>query len=157
EAQTAVRQRVVKMLASMDMQPPQVQIQALVMQVPAGFLADIGMTDDQPDSPVLTLTPREMSMFNAQIREAKKRESLDIPSRPQLQAMDNQTGFGQVGQNFPYTTTQRAKGTDEVTEVIAYEPVGLSMRVTPRINPDGKVLLRVEPTFTTVSPTPVNL
>ncbi len=31
------------------------------------------------------------------------------------------------------------------------------MRVTPRINPDGKVLMRVEPTVSSVSPTPINL
>ena len=31
------------------------------------------------------------------------------------------------------------------------------MRVTPRVSPEGKVLMRVEPQVTTVTPTPVNL
>ena len=31
------------------------------------------------------------------------------------------------------------------------------MRVTPRINPDGKVLMRVEPQISSVSPTPISL
>ena len=33
----------------------------------------------------------------------------------------------------------------------------MTMRVTPRVNPDGKVLMRVEPQVSSVSPTPVSL
>jgi type II secretory pathway component GspD/PulD (secretin) len=155
-ADAAVRQKVLKVIAAMDAPPPQVVIQAMVMEAPAGFLADMGMSDDQPNSPVLTLTARETSMFNGVIREGKRRECLDILSRPQIQVADNQTGFVQVGQKVPYAVNIGSKA-DGARQAITYEPVGVSMRVTPRINPDGKVLMRVEPTVTTVSPSPVNL
>lgn len=145
-------QQAVKLLAAMDVAPPQVQIQALVMQVPAGFLADIGFTDDAPGNPVMTLTPRELNILNAQIRQAKSRVAVDILSRPQLCVADNQTGFVQVGQNFPYVTASHTDGTGVATQKIAHEHVGLTLRVTPRINPDGKVLLRAEPSLTSVTP-----
>jgi hypothetical protein len=70
-----------------------------------------------------------------------------------MQVADNQTGFVQVGQDFPYATVSDGTGKAKVEHF----QLGFSMRVTPRISPDGKVLLRVEPRIATVSPTPVNL
>ena len=40
---------------------------------------------------------------------------------------------------------------------VEYRQIGVTMRVTPRINPDGKVLMRVEPQVSSVSPTPISL
>ena len=37
------------------------------------------------------------------------------------------------------------------------EQIGVVMRVTPRVNPDGKILMRVEPQVSSVAPVPVNL
>src|SRR5262249_38202935 len=48
-------------------------------------------------------------------------------------------------------------GTGVAQQSIEYQPIGVTMRVTPRVNPDGKVLMRVEPQVSSVSPTPINL
>jgi hypothetical protein len=95
--------------------------------------------------------------FNLLIRALKAQNRVDILSRPQVQVMDNQSGFIQVGQNFPYLSTSAVTGTGIATQNIAYEPIGVTMRVTPRVNPDGKVLMRVEPTIASVSPALVSL
>ena len=71
-----------------------------------------------------------------------------------MQMMDNQSGFIQVGSGFPYVSS--ATGKDAVVQTIEYQHVGLTMRVTPRISPDGKVLMRVEPTVSSVNPTPAD-
>jgi type II secretory pathway component GspD/PulD (secretin) len=147
----------VRLIGAIDVAPQQVVIRAMVMQVRAGFLADIGLTDDEKTPGVLTLTPRELNVLNAQIRHGKARGVLDILSRPQVQVADNQTGFVQVGQQYPYMATTKPDGKGGTTQQIEYFPVGVSMKVTPRFTPDGKVQMRVESSHATVAPAPVKL
>lgn len=145
-------QQLVQILERLDANPPQVMIQTLIAQVPAGFLSDIGFTDDTPDSPVMALTSRELNILSTQIRHGLTRGDVDILSRPQLCVADNQTGTVQVGQQYPYVATNLTDDKGVVTQKIGYEHVGLTLRVTPRTTPDGKVLLRVEPSLTSVAP-----
>ena len=95
--------------------------------------------------------------FTLLIRALQAQSRVDILSRPQIQVMDNQSGFIQVGANFPYLSTSSVTGTGVATQNIAYQPIGVTMRVTPRVNPDGKVLMRVEPQIASVAPAPVSL
>jgi general secretion pathway protein D len=95
--------------------------------------------------------------FTLLVRALKAQGRVDILSRPQVQVMDNQAGFIQVGADFPYLSTSTLTGVGTAQQSIEYRQIGVTMRVTPRINPDGKVLMRVEPTVSSVSPTPINL
>src|SRR5262249_19631903 len=92
--------------------------------------------------------------FSLLIRALKAQGRVDILSRPQVQVTDNQTGFVQVGQDFPIPTNTTTTGLN-VTQGVDYRQIGITMRVTPRVNPDGKVLMRVEPQITTPSPAPI--
>lgn len=112
-------------LAKLDEAPPMVVAQVLVMEVRPGFAEDIGLSDGAQDKWVLT--EREVRMFGAAVRRAKEKADVEILSRPQLQLTDNQTG-----------NVMTAGGESQVTA-----------RVTPRVMPDGKVLLRVEAQVTT--------
>jgi type II secretory pathway component GspD/PulD (secretin) len=94
--------------------------------------------------------------FNLLVRATKAQGRIEILSRPQVQVADNQTGFVQVGQNFP-TLTGTTVTVGTALQGIEYQQIGVTMRVTPRINPDGKVLMRVEPTISSPTATPINL
>ncbi len=139
----------------------QILITATCVQVPSGFCKECGLSEeDGPSAGGWVLTPREARMFQALIRgamEAKK--EIDILSRPQIQVIENQTGFVQVGQEVPYTTVEPEKKDGKIiyNHKISYHLSGAAFKVTPRINADGKVLMRVELTLSTVSPTPVDL
>jgi type II secretory pathway component GspD/PulD (secretin) len=95
--------------------------------------------------------------FNLLIRSLKAQGRIDVLSRPQVQVADNQTGYIQVGANYPYLGNSTVTGTGVATQTILYQPIGVTMRVTPRVNPDGKVLMRVEPQVASVGATPVSL
>jgi Flp pilus assembly secretin CpaC len=95
--------------------------------------------------------------LNVLVRALSAQSRVDILSRPQVQVADNQTGYVQVGANFPYLSASTLTGVGTAQQSIEYQPIGVTMRVTPRVNPDGKVLMRVEPQVASVSPTPVNL
>ena len=95
--------------------------------------------------------------FNLLIRALKSQGRVDVLSRPQLMLTDNQTGFFQVGQQFPRLTGTTLTGTGATQQGIEYIPTGVVLRVTPRISPDGRVLMRVEPSITSPSSSNISL
>jgi Flp pilus assembly secretin CpaC len=145
---------VIKILDRLDQAPPQVRVELMVLQVPADFTEKLGLRKPgEFGTKPWELSDHEHAMFYALLRQAKQDGMLEILSRPQIQVMDNQTGFVQVGSQHPCPIAA-ADGKAAQVEMI---PVGLSARVTPRVSPDGKVLLRVEMTYTSATPQPVNL
>jgi hypothetical protein len=133
-------------------------VQAICMDVPGDFCEESGLEDDQR---AWSLSPREARLFNALIRALKEKGTIDIIAQPQLVLQDNQTGFAQVGQNFPYVSSAEVKGKDgKIIEKakIAYQPLGVTLKVAPRFSADGKsILLRVETQTAEVSPKTVDL
>ena len=91
------------------------------------------------------------------IRALKQQGRIDVMSRPQLTLTDNQTGFFQVGSQFPRITSTTLAGTGTSQQSIEYVDIGIVLRITPRISPDGKVLMRVEPQISSANPTQVAL
>lgn len=90
------------------------------------------------------------------IRALKIQGRINILSRPQIMTLDNQTAYMNVGQEIPIltNTTQSING---VTQNIDRRRVGVILQVTPKITPDGRIVMRVIPEISSVVPTPVNL
>ena len=77
--------------------------------------------------------------FNLLIRALKTQGRIDILSRPQVMTLDNQRRRVLVGQSVPYVTGTNVTGTGIVTNSINYRDVGVQLKVTPQISPDGRV------------------
>ena len=76
------------------------------------------------------------------LRALREKNRLQILSRPQIQAMDNQQAFILIGQRVPRisgATTSSYSVTSNVTEA----NVGLILLVTPRISQDGRVIMEI--------------
>jgi Flp pilus assembly secretin CpaC len=94
--------------------------------------------------------------FSLLIRALKAQGRVDVLSRPSLTLTDNQTGFFQVGQLFPIITgTTVNLGVTQT--IIEQQPIGIVLRVTPRIGPDNSVLMRVEPQVSDAQQTTVQV
>ncbi|MDY3556068.1 secretin N-terminal domain-containing protein [Gemmata sp. JC717] len=92
--------------------------------------------------------------FSLLVRALKAQGRVDVLSRPQIQVADSQTGYVNIGQSYPVpTATTITNGLAQ--QGITYQDIGISLRVTPRVSPDGKVLMRVEPTVSSVQPNTV--
>lgn len=88
--------------------------------------------------------------FNLLIRALKTQGRIDILSRPQVTTLDNQQARVFVGAQTPLITASNA--TVGVTQQsITYVPVGVELIVTPKISPDGKVIMRVAPQVSSTS------
>jgi type II secretion system protein D len=95
--------------------------------------------------------------FNLLIRALKTQGRIDILSRPQIMTLDNQVASINVGQSIPYITASNITGTGIISNSITYRDVGVLLQVTPRISPDGRVLMHVIPEVSSVAPTSINL
>ncbi len=90
------------------------------------------------------------------IRALKAQGRVDVLSRPSLTLTDNQTGFFQVGQQFPLLGAVTFNGLQS-QQSLSYADIGIVLRVTPRIGPDNSVLMRVEPQVSDATPTNVQI
>ncbi|HEY1379629.1 MAG TPA: secretin N-terminal domain-containing protein, partial [Gemmataceae bacterium] len=99
----------------------------------------------------------QSNSFSLLIRALKTQGRLDVLSRPQVTAVDGQTAAVSVGQEVPVVGETNITGTGIVNTSILRRNVGVLLRVTPVITPEGKVLMRVFPEVSSVIPTPVNL
>jgi type II secretory pathway component GspD/PulD (secretin) len=95
--------------------------------------------------------------FSLLIRALKTQARLDVLSRPQVMTLDNQTAAVSIGQDIPIVSSTNVTATGLVTTAVDRRNVGVLLRVTPRITPEGKVLMRIFPEVSSVIPTPVQL
>ena len=81
---------------------------------------------------------------------------VDVLSSPELLVLDNQTAHLQVGSLVPYLTgsSQSVIANSAVINSINYQPIGVIMDVTPRVNSGGLVTLDIAQEVSDVSPTP---
>ncbi|MDI6791514.1 MAG: type IV pilus secretin PilQ [bacterium] len=77
--------------------------------------------------------------LNALVEDAKA----DILSNPRILAIDNKEARIMVGDEFPIKKVTISEG--KITESIEYRDLGIKLYVTPKINSDGYVVLKVHP------------
>lgn len=96
------------------------------------------------------------------LRALQENRRLDVLSRPQVMALDNQPAFVQVGQQVPYITGIDNAGITGTTNFATdFVDVGIILTVIPRISPDGMVVMEIDATKSAVGPieqgTPISI
>lgn len=79
------------------------------------------------------------------LRALKRQRRLDVLSRPQVMALDNQQASIQVGQQIRVPTGSVTAPQGGTTSSFQAQNIGIILAVTPRIAPDGTILMRVAP------------
>ena len=97
---------------------------------------------------VFSASSESVSVLIRALQDARR---LEILSRPQVMTLDNQTAFIQVGQDVPTITgTQLTQFGQQ--NIITFREVGLILLVTPRISPDGLVVMELNAEKSDVGP-----
>ncbi|MFP6669032.1 MAG: secretin N-terminal domain-containing protein [Pirellulales bacterium] len=78
------------------------------------------------------------------IRALQDDRRLDVLSRPQVMTLDNQPAFVQVGQRVPRITSSQITNGGTVINNTVLENVGILLGVTPRISPEGLVVMEID-------------
>jgi type II secretion system protein D len=96
--------------------------------------------------------------INFLLRALAARVRIDVLSRPQVRALDNQPARIQVGKEIPRINGFTANGTTGVNSpIIEQRPIGIILDVTPRISPDGLVIMVVQARKDALDPNSVSL
>lgn len=77
------------------------------------------------------------------LRALQENRRLEVLSRPQITALDNQEAIIQVGQRVPRVQSTNITQFGQQNSVI-YEPVGIILQVRPRVSPDGMVVMEIQ-------------
>lgn len=89
---------------------------------------------------VLSASSENVSVL---IRALQQSNRLEVLSRPQIRTLDNQPAFIQIGQKVPQLTNIAVTVAGSNSGV-TLQNIGLILGVTPRISPDGMVVMEVD-------------
>jgi general secretion pathway protein D len=85
------------------------------------------------------------------IRALQQKRRIEVLGRPQIMTLDNQPAFIQVGERVPRVIGSRFDANSQ-TNQIDLENTGLILGVTPRISPEGMVVMEVDAEKSKVNP-----
>ncbi|MCC7086302.1 MAG: hypothetical protein IT427_14965 [Pirellulales bacterium] len=88
---------------------------------------------------------------SALLRALAECRRLDVLSRPQVMTLDNQPAYVQVGQRVPRVNATSITQTGQTNSVIL-DNIGIILGVTPRISPDGLVVMQIDATKSELGP-----
>ncbi len=89
---------------------------------------------------VLSASSESVSVL---IRALAQQRNVQVLSRPQIRTVDSQQAQIQVGQRVPIVNGVNITGTGVANPNIEYDEAGIILSVTPRINPDGQIVMEV--------------
>ena len=167
------------MITELDKTPPQVLVQVLLAEVTLSDTTKLGAEWTYTHKPnnlesgtvgtkfgvagdfatnggfQVSVTGSEVSFFLRALQNTGRVEEL---SRPQILTSDNEPAQVKVGQNVPWIQNSRIDAaTGAIINTIAYQQIGITLDVTPRISPQGFVKLTVKPSIQTVGASTVQL
>jgi type II secretion system protein D len=162
---------VMKILHDLDQPPPQVNIQVLIIEVTVDNALDLGMEFAFQDLQYAKAGPADTTTFdyvggtdigaagsglggfsftitgadfNFLFRTLQNEGSLRVLSRPQIVAMDNKEASIDISNDVPYVNGTQTSSTGQIATSVSRQKVGIKLKVTPQINPDGFVRMEVE-------------
>ncbi|MBN2477152.1 MAG: hypothetical protein JXB62_21270 [Pirellulales bacterium] len=102
----------------------------------------VGRVNDELNFGGLVLSASSESV-SILIRALKECRRLEVLARPQVMTLDNQPAYIQVGERVPRITSATISEAGQVNSVTLTD-VGLILGVTPRISPDGLVVMEID-------------
>ena len=162
-----------QIIADLDRPVPQVLINVLIAEVTLDKSLDLGTefsvlnlsasgqyglqattTFGKPAEGGLVVSVLQKDI-TATLAALEKVGKLDVLSRPYILSSDNQAASITVGQRVPFITNTRTTETGQTINTIQYQDIGIILKVTPHINPDGLVILDVSPEISALTGTTV--
>jgi len=147
------------LLQQIDTPLPQVLVEAMVLEVPTEVTKNLGVAWQTTTPFTLTFTggqypccaqvtitsPALLTTLNTLIQEHKSR----LLANPRLAVRDGETARMNIGDKIPFQVVN-AQGVPSVVIIEA----GVKLEITPRINGDGFVTVRMHPEVSTIKTAP---
>jgi type IV pilus assembly protein PilQ len=159
-----------RLIRSLDRVPKQVMIEVKLVEVSLDNSFDLGVNWNFQNSAGQTVgvsnlpgpTPAGSTFggaltffgkisdytFNTVIGAAVKKGKLKVLSDPKVATLNNKEATINITDQVPYTTTESAVGSGGATvttQKVTYVPSGITLKVTPTINSDGRISMHLNP------------
>ena len=102
----------------------------------------------------LSFTSGDLALW---LRAMQTEGNFELIARPNIMAIDNQTASVNIGQRMPFISNVRVLDNGSTYNTVTYEDIGVNLEVTPRISPDGFVLMEVAPEISSASDSSVEI
>lgn len=102
---------------------------------------------------------KDVVRLNAALSALQQKNKSKLLSNPKIATLNNQTATIQSQVSEPYLTTQTQltnAGTLS-TQVVSQSVSGISLSVTPTINADGRITIKINPNITSSQPTAIGV
>jgi len=169
-------EKIIALLNEIDRPFKQVRIESRLVELKYGYDEELGIDwtyydSGSPDNRVdINLTPQDyasgltsiagMYQFGL-VRDGGKTlmgflqaegqsNNIKILANPSVTALHNVKAIIKITNEIPYVEANVSQGT--VTESVAYKETGITLEVTPRINDEGFINMRVRPSQRTAGP-----
>ena len=158
-----------QLVMDLDQAPPQVMIQAVLIEVTLNDESKLGMVNARLDfNEVLPFREYgfgDGSLFWSVIDEKvdgfidalETHGSVEVLSRPQVLASDNRPAQINVGQSVPFVTRVQTTESGNTINTIQYQDIGILLDVTPHINPEGYVNMDIAPEISSFADSTVSV
>lgn len=161
---------VLDVVKELDQPPPQVMIQVLILEVTLENSLELGVEFAWQDLQFTKAGPNDTTTFdyvggtdigaagaglggftftitgadfNFLLRTLQSERKLNVLSRPQIVAMNNQEASIKIVNNVPYASGTASTIGGSLQTQVQREDVGIELTVTPQINPDGFVRMEI--------------
>ncbi|MFA5778992.1 MAG: type IV pilus secretin PilQ [Elusimicrobiota bacterium] len=162
------------LINKLDIKPEQVLIEAKIVEISVGDTKDIGIdwslkrnvmghTDSKISEEANSLTQSQSTIGSfkfgylrsdieliARLAAAQSKGNAKILSQPRIATLNNMEAKIVVGGQVPYSQTTIGSG-GVSTQSTAFMTVGIQLTVTPTINADGRITMKIEPTVSNVT------
>ena len=161
--------RIETIIKQLDVKPSQILIDAMIVEIGSKYVRDIGIdwnvakTNNIAYDFATLAAPAEglslayeKSPATIKIMALEQEGKADILSNPRIMTLNNYPAIIMVGERYPIMTTTLTSDITGTGKVIAtgaldhYEPIGIILRVIPRIDSEGMVELILHPEITSI-------
>jgi general secretion pathway protein D len=180
----ATNENIKKIIASLDKPKPQVLINVVFVQITHGDNFDLGAEATYKGPISIKTNPEGIATTNFGIETQRRTDptfygafyqligrdvnatihalsgvtKTEILSRPSILTRSNQQATILVGQQVPLLDTSvQNTNSNSITSTVTYRDVGIILRVTPFITPEGLVEMIVSPEISSLSATTVSV
>jgi len=119
-------------------------------------LSDTGSTSVVPSLPGFAYMFSNGSNISVVLSALEQVTHVEVVSSPELMVLNNQTATLQVGDRVPIITAQAVStisGDAPIVNSVEYEDTGVILKVTPRVNRGGMVMMDISQEVSAVSDT----
>jgi hypothetical protein len=128
-------------LGKLDQPPPLVQMEVEIGLAPAGENKAI-----ESDKSAGGFRPKEKSPSakDEPLHLTRRPDKMETMAHVRLMTLDNQPAFVQMGSRVPRVTSMSVSATGNETRSTTMDNVGLIVGITPRIDPEGTVVMQID-------------